>query len=111
MTASSGSSSSRRRRRRRLLRLGGRGPTTVDAYAARLEQAGVQVTRGTRALADERRVAGLIAFDDPIGNRLEIFHGAEVATDPFKPAATFPASAPARWAWAMRCCTSKASTT
>jgi 2,3-dihydroxybiphenyl 1,2-dioxygenase len=57
----------------------------VDAYAARLETAGVAVTRGTRALADERRVADLIAFDDPVGNRLEIFHGAEVASEPFKP--------------------------
>ena len=57
----------------------------VDAYAARLEQAGVAVTRGTRALADERRVADLIAFDDPVGNRLEIFHGAEIASEPFKP--------------------------
>src|SRR5204862_5463933 len=28
---------------------------TLDAFAARLEQAGVAVTRGTRALADERR--------------------------------------------------------
>src|SRR5262245_60646392 len=57
----------------------------LDAHAARLEQAGVQVTRGTRALADERRVADLISFDDPVGNRLEIFHGAEVASEPFKP--------------------------
>jgi 2,3-dihydroxybiphenyl 1,2-dioxygenase len=57
----------------------------VDAYAAKLEQAGVTVTRGTRALADERRVADLITFDDPVGNRLEIFHGAEIASEPFKP--------------------------
>ncbi len=27
----------------------------------------------------------LIVFSDPIGNRLEVFHGAEVASDPFKP--------------------------
>jgi 2,3-dihydroxybiphenyl 1,2-dioxygenase len=57
----------------------------LDSYAARLEQVGVAVTRGTRALADERRVADLIAFDDPVGNRLEIFHGAETASEPFKP--------------------------
>ena len=65
----------------------GRSPTPrrVDANAARLEQAGVAVTRGSRALADERRVADLIAFDDPVGNRLEIFHGAEIASEPFKP--------------------------
>src|SRR5882757_1555247 len=58
---------------------------TLDAFAAQLEQAGVAVTRGTRALADERRVADLIAFADPLGNRLEIFHGAEVTTAPFTP--------------------------
>src|SRR3954470_2702591 len=58
---------------------------TLDAFAARLEKAGVVVTRGTRALADERRVADLIAFSDPLGNRLEVFHGAEVATAPFIP--------------------------
>ena len=58
---------------------------TLDRYAARLEAAGVAVTRGTRALAEERKVADLIVFNDPVGNRLEIFHGAEVASDPFKP--------------------------
>ena len=31
------------------------------------------------------RVKELIAFDDPAGNRLEVFYGAEMATDPFKP--------------------------
>jgi 2,3-dihydroxybiphenyl 1,2-dioxygenase len=36
-------------------------------------------------LADERRVKDLIVFSDPIGNRLEIFHGAELAPDPFAP--------------------------
>jgi 2,3-dihydroxybiphenyl 1,2-dioxygenase len=57
----------------------------LDAFAAQLEAAGVQVTRGTRALAEERRVKDLIVFSDPLGNRLEVFHGAEVATDPFRP--------------------------
>ncbi len=57
----------------------------LDAYAARLEQAGVKVARATRALADERRVADLIAFDDPVGNHIEIFHGAETTSEPFKP--------------------------
>ena len=53
--------------------------------AARLESAGVKVARGSRALADERRVKDLIVFADPIGNRLEVFHGAEIATEPFRP--------------------------
>src|SRR5438105_9967773 len=57
----------------------------LDAVAARLERSGVSVARGSRALADERRVKDLIVFSDPIGNRLEIFHGAEIATDPFRP--------------------------
>lgn len=58
----------------------------LDRLAARLDAANVRVTRGTRVLADERRVADLILFDDPIGNRLEAFYGAEIATDRFKPA-------------------------
>jgi 2,3-dihydroxybiphenyl 1,2-dioxygenase len=57
----------------------------LDALAARLETAGVAVARGSRALADERRVRDLIVFADPLGNRLEAFHGAEVASEPFRP--------------------------
>ena len=57
----------------------------LDALAAHLEKSSVKVARGSRALADERRVKDLIVFADPIGNRLEAFHGAEVAGDPFKP--------------------------
>jgi 2,3-dihydroxybiphenyl 1,2-dioxygenase len=57
----------------------------LDQFAARLEAAGVAVTRGSRALADERRVKDLIAFSDPLGNRLEIFHGAETTAEPFQP--------------------------
>lgn len=57
----------------------------LDALAAHLEQRGVAVARGSRALAGERRVTELIVFHDPIGNRLEAFHGAELATEPFKP--------------------------
>src|ERR1700726_4462188 len=57
----------------------------LDALAAHLEKSGVKVARGSRALADERRVKDLIVFADPIGNRLEAFYGAEVASDPFKP--------------------------
>src|SRR5579863_1319511 len=57
----------------------------LEALAARLEAADVQVARGSRALAEERRVADLIVFADPLGNRLEAFHGAEIAAEPFKP--------------------------
>jgi 2,3-dihydroxybiphenyl 1,2-dioxygenase len=57
----------------------------LDALAARLERAGVAVARGARALADERRVKDLIVLADPLGNRVEIFHGAETVAEPFKP--------------------------
>ena len=49
--------------------------TALDALAAHLEHSGVPVARGSQALADERRVKDLIVFNDPIGNRLEVFHG------------------------------------
>ena len=73
----------------------------LDAMAARLEAAGVPVERGSRALAQERRVTDLLVTRDPVGNRLELFHGAETASDPFQPAVPSPASAPARSASAM----------
>jgi 2,3-dihydroxybiphenyl 1,2-dioxygenase len=52
----------------------------------RLERAGIQVESGSGALAEQRHVAELIRFSDPIGNILEAFHGAEVAATPFRPA-------------------------
>src|SRR5262245_33348674 len=58
---------------------------TLDSLAARLEVAGVAVKRGSTALADQRCVAELISFADPAGNRLEAFHGAQVADTIFKP--------------------------
>lgn len=57
----------------------------LDELGARLEARGVRVARGTRAVAGERKVADLISFEDPLGNRIEVFHGAEVASDPFQP--------------------------
>src|SRR5271170_7331354 len=57
----------------------------LDALAAHLEKCGVKIARGSRALADERRVKDLVVFADPIGNRLEAFHGAEIAAEPFQP--------------------------
>ncbi|SRR6266446_3137198 len=59
--------------------------TALDALAARLERAGHSVARGSRALADQRRVTDLIVFADPGGNRVEAFHGAETASEPFRP--------------------------
>jgi 2,3-dihydroxybiphenyl 1,2-dioxygenase len=63
-------------------------PAALDLLAARLEAAGVKVARGGTALAAERRVKDLIVFSDPIGNRLEAFHGAEVASEAFRPGRT-----------------------
>ncbi|MGZ5803350.1 MAG: VOC family protein, partial [Xanthobacteraceae bacterium] len=59
--------------------------TALDAVAARLEKSGADVARAARALADERHVKDLIISADPFGNRLEIFYGAETASDAFKP--------------------------
>jgi 2,3-dihydroxybiphenyl 1,2-dioxygenase len=57
---------------------------TLDRVAARLEAAGVAVARGARSLADERFVKDVIVLNDPIGNRVEIFHGPHVASEPFR---------------------------
>ncbi|MBV8576335.1 MAG: VOC family protein [Acetobacteraceae bacterium] len=57
----------------------------LDALAARLEANRVEVRRAPRSLADERHVADLILFNDPAGNRLEVFYGPAIASDPFQP--------------------------
>jgi 2,3-dihydroxybiphenyl 1,2-dioxygenase len=57
----------------------------LDALAARLEKHQVDVVAEPRALADARRVGGLISFRDPAGNRLEAFYGAEIDEAPFSP--------------------------
>ena len=59
--------------------------TALDTLAARLEQAEVAVIAEPQALADTRRVGGLISFHDPAGNRLEAFYGAEIDDTPFCP--------------------------
>ena len=57
----------------------------LDALAARLERARIDVAAEPLTLADNRRVRGLISFRDPAGNRLEVFYGAEIAEQPFSP--------------------------
>jgi 2,3-dihydroxybiphenyl 1,2-dioxygenase len=57
----------------------------LDALAARLQQQGTAVAQEPRVLADRRGVRGLISFTDPLGNRLEAFHGAASAAEPFRP--------------------------
>jgi len=61
------------------------GAQSLNALAAHLERNRIAVERGSRALAGERCVRDLIVFHDPAGNRVEAFHGGEVASDPFKP--------------------------
>ncbi|GAA3624904.1 3,4-dihydroxy-9,10-secoandrosta-1,3,5(10)-triene-9,17-dione 4,5-dioxygenase [Lentzea atacamensis] len=48
----------------------------LDEVAKRLASAGVAVVEGSASDLAERRVNGLIRFDDPSGNTLEVFHGA-----------------------------------
>jgi 2,3-dihydroxybiphenyl 1,2-dioxygenase len=57
----------------------------LDALAAKLETAQVEVTSEPGTLADNRRVKRLISFRDPAGNRLEAFYGAEIDDTPFLP--------------------------
>jgi 2,3-dihydroxybiphenyl 1,2-dioxygenase len=57
----------------------------LDQLGALLESRGIEAARGSRALTDERHVADLIVLNDPLGNRLEFFHGAATATVPFVP--------------------------
>jgi 2,3-dihydroxybiphenyl 1,2-dioxygenase len=57
----------------------------LDALAARLERAQVDVTAEPQTLADNRHVRGLISFRDPAGNRLEAFYGAGIDDTPFRP--------------------------
>ena len=57
----------------------------LEALAARLEQAGIKVARGSRALAGERHVADLVVLHDPAGNRIELFHGPESTAERFVP--------------------------
>ena len=57
----------------------------LDALAAKLEAAHIEVKNEPQALADARRVRTLISFHDPAGNRLEAFYGAEIDETPFSP--------------------------
>ena len=60
----------------------------LNSLVARVEHAGVKVERLPAAVASQRRVKEVVAFHDPVGNRIEVFHGAEIATDLFVPGRT-----------------------
>ncbi len=56
------------------------GATEMEAIAARLESGGVVVSRGSREMNERRHVSGLIAFEDPDGHAVEVFHGPEMGS-------------------------------
>jgi 2,3-dihydroxybiphenyl 1,2-dioxygenase len=51
------------------------GPKELDELAGKLEAAGYAVKRGDAQAAAERRVSGLVSFEDPDGLTLELFYG------------------------------------
>jgi 2,3-dihydroxybiphenyl 1,2-dioxygenase len=53
--------------------------------AAAVEQTGTSVKIGSRSLCDRRFVSEMILFDDPNGNRVELFFEPMIDTDPFRP--------------------------
>ena len=57
----------------------------LDSYASRLEEAGQQVKRGSKSLAEKRFVDELIIFKDPGGNNIELFWKPIVSSDKFVP--------------------------
>ncbi|MEZ5658493.1 MAG: VOC family protein [Burkholderiaceae bacterium] len=59
--------------------------SALDRMAARIEAAGFAVRQEPAALADRRAVSGLVSFDDPLGHRFELFHGARSADRGFVP--------------------------
>jgi 2,3-dihydroxybiphenyl 1,2-dioxygenase len=65
-------------------------PAGVAAAVARLRAAGVAVAAADPALRTARRVQELWLAEDPAGNAVELFHGLERASEPFRSEA-FPA--------------------
>lgn len=68
----------------RLLATGWEVATEADlaALADALDRAGVAAKAGTPAELAQRRVAGLLRFDDPSGHALEVFWGASLDSRP-----------------------------
>jgi 2,3-dihydroxyethylbenzene 1,2-dioxygenase len=57
----------------------------LDAIASQVEAAGITVTPGTREEVEARKVLNLIKFNDPSGFPLEVYYGAQLASQPFYP--------------------------
>src|SRR5262245_50544278 len=58
----------------------------LDAAAEELEARGVKAHQAQAAELEVRRVAGMLWFEDPLRNRVELFHGLAAAGKPFEPA-------------------------
>ncbi|MET7541406.1 VOC family protein [Streptomyces sp. NPDC005507] len=59
------------------------GPRDLEEFAKRLERAGHAVKEGDQALLRDRQVTGLIRFQDPDGNNVELFYGQRQSHEPF----------------------------
>ncbi|OED43074.1 biphenyl 2,3-dioxygenase [Chromatiales bacterium (ex Bugula neritina AB1)] len=56
----------------------------LNTLAAAVESTGTSVEIATRSLCDRRFVTDMILFDDPDGNRIELFYGPMIDKDPFR---------------------------
>lgn len=56
----------------------------LAAAAVRVEMAGRPVSPAPAGLADCRHVRDLVSFNDPLGNRIELFYGPAEAGSPFE---------------------------
>lgn len=57
----------------------------LHELAAAVEITGTQVKVASRSLCDRRFVADMVLFDDPNGNRVELFFDPMIDADPFRP--------------------------
>lgn len=57
----------------------------LEAIGRRIEDSGYPVAYAAREFVDRRMVAGMLVTGDPLGNRLELFHGAAAGEDNFQP--------------------------
>lgn len=57
----------------------------LDAYAARLDSAGIEVVEGSAALCDQRAVEKMVYCEDNDGNRNELVWKPKIADEPFVP--------------------------
>ena len=55
----------------------------LDDIAGRLDAAGIEVEEASAEYAQSRLTVGMLRFDDPAGNKCELFYGASSDKDPF----------------------------